>query len=395
MTNKNIKFIKKNYIIFLLLSYFLFFITDTSYGKIYITIDAENEIAFKSGKFDPNTFNGNLNQVEFINNGNIVSTANNLIIKSSGKPLTEDYFIKYLEIKDLNISKQTLNFDKKLNNPFSQINPFLTANSEKIIVKVENIIIKNFPFNLENIKGDISVKSDNISVDFLLAKINGKIDSIELDFIDIVNISQNKIKLPLFSKFKLKNFELSSTEENEFSETYNKFLESANLSKVFQSLFIEIKNEPRKKNLFQNISINYDISEFLNINSELNYFLPLSLFNNIDLKSNKTDRYMGLSQEMLIKSFYVEFLDKKFVQFLNKNDNIKSTVSEKTYYEIEKHFFKHGNDIALPIANFLHQGGKLKISLSPREPKNLLAFLMTVIQPDILVENFNLRVNHN
>ena len=216
-----------------------------------------------------------------------------------------------------------------------------------------------------------------------------------MDFIDIVNISQNKIKLPLFSKFKLKNFELSSTEENDFSETYNKFLESANLSKVFQSLFIEIKNEPRKKNLFQNISINYDISEFLNINSELNYFLPLSLFNNIDLKSNKTDRYMSLSQEMLIKSFYVEFLDKKFVQYLNKNDNIKSTVSEKTYYEIEKHFFKHGNDIALPIANFLHQGGKLKISLSPREPKNLLAFLMTVIQPDILVENFNLRVNHN
>ncbi len=395
MINKKIKFIKKHYIIFLFLSYFLFFITDTSYGKIYITIDAENEIAFKSGKFDPNTFNGNLNQVEFINNGNIVSTANNLIIKSSGKPLTEEFFIKYLEIKNLNILKQTFNFDKIQKNPFSQINPFLTANSERIIVKIENIIIKNFPFNLENINGDISVKSDNISVDFLTSKINGKIDSIRLDFIDIVNISQNKIKLPLLSKFKLKNFELGSIGENNFSETYNKFLKNVNLSKVFQSLLIEIKNEPKKKNLFQNISINYDISEFLNINSELNYFLPLSLFNYVDLNSDKTDSYMSLSQEMLIKNFFVEFLDKKFVQFLNKNDNIKTTLSEKTYYEIEKHFFKHGNDIALPIANFLHQGGKLKISLSPQEPKNLLSFLITVIQPDMLVEDFNLKVNHN
>ncbi len=379
---------KYNFLKFLfLIIVFSSFYIKTIYSKIFITIDAENEISFESGNFNPHTLNGNLLNVEFINNGKTLARAEKVVVFSSGKPSSNNHIIKVIELKNLVFKNQTIFLNDKNRN-------FLKENSDKLAIRIGEIKANNIPLSLKTkTEKNSNLFLKDISIDLVKTNIKSNIESVDIELNDFKNFYE-KINLPSHFKIKLKNLNIKPEGDNYISQTLKKKLAELKLNKFNQSISLEILNTKVNENIKQEIQFEYELFDFFETSSFLQYSFPLSYLDVYNFDINKSENYLFLSQDLMFDEFSLKINDKGLTNYLNQNDDLKSLVSEKLYFEIEKLFSIYGNQIALPIANFIHQGGSLIVSLKPDNNENILSLALSIIQPDMLIEKFNFQTIH-
>ena len=373
-----------------------------STGKIEFANDSY--LTYQLGNIDNQFLNGNITDIQFIEDTKVVATAKSLIIKSSKiNNIDDDYVIDFLSIKGLSIydsgsqSQAELDLEEFVITDFPHFKNFVNLENknyqagENFSLKINNVEFKNeFGFiNINSIKIP-KIKQDKLS--------SGTPFTSEASFaINNLSFKPNPMNMDMVPALMM----LTTLGQEEFLFNIETFGKS-----VDQGIFIDSSS-----------SIKIKMKGGFEILFDFDFLFPVQVFEKYsgDLQSIDIQNYFNnpnqFDQELLqdfagiqISKLNLRLSDEGLMKPLmimyssNIGQNLeqsKLSITNIIYSNLQNFMPINAENLIIPISQFLNSGGSLNLNVSPPNPVAIMASLGLFIMPDLAFESLGVSLTHN
>ena len=355
-------------------------------AKTTITLQDNFAISFSSGQLDSRSYQGEIFDVELSQDGEVVATADRVLLMADDTYDEPNYFVQQFEIDNLNAIEDEI---------------FITAQTIRMTDLYLGWLLSDeelshgrpIDWRLVTYKlGNIEVMDENagyaISVPHL--------ESTPLDFGQLPNgerfLASVGIKMPFM--------QIRPIGDSENAREFKAWLSAAGIPNL------ELAFSTRQQNIIQGTDILSDSQVQVKLAGLFDFLLRSEFYTSQEayltlsdptMWTNSEDDYLSyLAANTKLGRLKIDMRDLGLLDFIEQTGEIPPypILAEQLQSIMTSFLPETGPELARAIGSFMMDSGALHISATPSEPFRVEDLAVALFMPDFVVRQINLKVIH-
>ena len=359
--------------------------SSTVFAKTVITIDDEFAIAFESGQLDTRNYQGEVFQVEILEDDYVIATADRILVVTEGEYEQPDFVLKKLEIDNL----ESMQDDISLN--------------------ARSIRIGDLPLGMLSDEGDSSTQQldwDKISYEMEFVEFINDIDGVAVFIPRLATMPLKFETLPDGTSFiaaggvEMPFMQILPTGDSAFAGEFQSWLETANLQHIELSLFARGTNTPLDDDMISKSMFEMRIFGMIDLLLESEFVFSKSAFTKMagpDFAEMDDDALIELLvSDGRLGELELNLRDQGLLAFIETTGTTPpfELLAGQLQALMTSFLPQTGQSLATPIAKFMTESGALQIKAAPNTPFKFQDFAAAIFMADFVAQQLNLETSH-
>ena len=355
-------------------------------AKTTITLDDNLAISFMRGQIDTRQYQGEIFDVEILNNGELVATADRILLKSEGTFKEPDYVIQQFEVDNI------------------------VAFEDGMFINVQSIQARDF--HLGWLADDMTstninpsdwpraiYEMKNIEVMNEDAGLTLTVPHFEITPLQFDQLSNGKVFFTSLG-FEMPSMQIAPLGNGATAAEFKKWLEAAGLPNLEFSLLAQQQNALQSADIVTNSMIQTQIVGFLDLAMRFEFYSPEEAFLRLSDTSRWGDEADAFQSYLLAESklggFTINIRDLGLLAFLEESGEYPPypILADQLKDIMTSYMPETGAPLADAIGHFLVEGGALALSARPDKPFDIENFAIALFMADLVVREINLTAIH-
>ena len=371
-----------------LLSAAMLFVSLPASAQVIIDLEDGYSIAFESGRLDPNSYEGEIYQAVFLEDGEELARADRVQLETEGTIDSPDFVLRRLEIDNLQ------------------------ANEDGTEIAIRAVRMRNLPV------GWMMQDTEATPLPAMLAEGNPlsfSIDGLEILSPDngVAIFSTRIATMPTrFDRlangtvylqsggFEIPFIQIVPLGDSANAVQFAEWLHGAGLKYIELSAFSSQTNRLQDGDIITSTSTELRVPDLFGFLMRLDFALSqanFSILSHPPVTSAQEEAYMDvLLADGRIAEFVMDLRDEGIMTYLEASEVIPPrAILAFQLEQIASSFLPEtGAALSVPISEFLVQGGQLTITATPEQPVSLESLMAAIFLPDFAIQQLNIAIEH-
>ena len=355
-------------------------------AKTTVKIDDNYAISYLRGQFETTPYKGELFDVEILENGALIGTADRIFVKSEGAYEGTEFLLQQFEVDNFIVTKDDVSASVQSIQAHNFALRWVGDNVTPTFVNPSDW--QDATFEMKNIKvGDEDAG-------FILTVPHFEITPLKLD-----HLSNGKVFFSALG-FEMPSMQYAPVGDSAKANKFKTRLEEIGLPNLEFSLQVQQQSTIQGEDVVMNSIMQTRIAGFFDLAMRFELYTSEEAFMRLSDASRWGDEaeafHSNLVAESKLGGFNIHLRDLGARALIEQSGELPPypIMAEKLEGMITSYMPETGPPIADAIEKFLIEGGALELSAMPAIPFDVEKFAIALFMADLLVHEINLKAIH-
>lgn len=357
-------------------------------AQVIIDLDDGYSIAFESGRLDPNSYEGEIYQAIFLQDGEELARADRVQLETDGKIDSPDFVLRRLEIDNLQAVEEGTEIAVRAVRMRNLPVGWMMQESEP--APLPTMLTEGNPLSF-SIDGLEVLSPDNGFAIFStrIATMPTRFDKLPNG---TVYLQSGGFEMPFIQIIPLGD----SPNAVEFSE----WLHNAGLKYIELSAFSAQTNRLQDGDIITSTSTELRVPDLFGLLMRLDFAMSeanFSILSHPPVTQAQEDAYLDLLlADGRIAELLIDMRDEGIMTYLEAAEVIppRAVLAFQLEQLASSFLPETGPTLSVPISEFLVQGGQLTLTAKPVQPVSLESLMAAIFLPDFAIQQLNIAIEH-